>query len=416
VDLQASLQISPHSDEVWEKLVTPLTSATVDRFSLVEGGPIYRFQQAIGMALPDRHGVVKRALLTTLVTWFPLLLLSLIQNRALNADVTIPFLFDFAAGIRFLIGLPLLVVAEFMIDPSLSHCVKHFVKSGLVAPDDLPAFEDVIAKTHKLRDSFLPVLVILVMALAPSIWYRETELMKNGISTWHTVATSHGDSPSLAGWWFGLISLPLYRVFLFRWVWMVFLWAYFLRGVTKIRLNCIGTHPDTCGGLAFLAEAQILFGFVAFAASAVVAGAFGNAIAYQGATISSLKFLIITFCALVIIVFACPLLILTPKLVRVKLASLHKYAALGTAYVGAFDAKWIQGSGSDREPLLGTADIQSLADLSNSFSVIREMRILLIDKRVLIGLGIPAIFPMIPLIIIATPIDTIVRAVLKLLI
>jgi hypothetical protein len=391
-------------------------SPIVDQFSLVEGGPIYRFQRAIRMALPDRRGVVKRALLTTLITWFPLLLLSIIQNRAFGSQVKVPFLYDFAAGIRFLIGLPLLVIAEAVIDPRLNHAVRHFVKSGLVRAEDVPAFEDVIVRTNKLRDNILPAVLILVAAFAPSIWYKQTELLKSGISTWHTIATSYGESLSLAGWWFGLVSLPLYRVLLFRWMWMVFLWALFLRRVMRIQLNCIGTHPDTCGGLGFLAETQLLFGFIAFAASAVLAGAFGNAIAYEGATVSSLKFLIIASCVLPILVFAAPLLVLTPKLAKVKRIGLHQYAALGTAYVGAFDTKWIQGSTGEREPLLGTSDIQSLADLSNSFSVIRQMKIVLVDKRVLIGLAVPAILPMLPLIVIATPADQLVRAVLKLLV
>jgi hypothetical protein len=124
----------------------------------------------------------------------------------------------------------------------------------------------------------------------------------------------------------------------------------------------------------------------------------------------------IAFCVLASLMFACPLLVLTPKLVMVKRVSLHKYAALGTAYVGAFDAKWIQGRLPECEPLLGTPDIQSLADLSNSFSVIRQMKVVLIDKKVLIGLAIPAILPMIPLILVATPADTLVRAVIKLLV
>src|SRR2546423_171915 len=79
-------------------------SRVVDHFSLVEGGPIYRFQLAVGMAMPNRFGVFQRALLTTLITWFPLLLLSLFQGRAFGSQVQIPFLHDFAAGIRFLIG------------------------------------------------------------------------------------------------------------------------------------------------------------------------------------------------------------------------------------------------------------------------------------------------------------------------
>jgi hypothetical protein len=390
-------------------------SRVADQFSLVQGGPIYRLQAAIGLAIPDRSGVVKRALLTTLITWFPLLLLSLLQGRALGSQVQIPFLHDFAAAIRFLIGLPLLVIAEAVIDPRINHAVKHFVSSGLVTAECVPAFEEAILRMNKLRDSFLPAILILVASFAPSIWYKHTELLKSGVSTWHAVISPSGESLSLAGWWFGIVSLPLFRVLMFRWVWMIFLWAAFLRNVAKIELGCVATHPDTCGGLGFLAEAQLLFGLIGFAASAVFAGAFGNAIAYEGATLSSLKFLMIASCLLVIVVLAAPLLVLTPKLVKVKRRGVLDYGALGTAYARAFDAKWIKGLSLEREPLLGTSDIQSLADLRNSFSVVEEMKVVLVDKKVLIGLAISVILPIIPLILIVTPAEAFVRAVLKIL-
>ena len=38
-----------------------------------------------------------------------------------------------------------------------------------------------------------------------------------------------------------------------------------------------------------------------------------------------------------------------------------------------FEEKWIHG-GDGAEELLGSADIQSLADLGNSYAVVREMR------------------------------------------
>jgi hypothetical protein len=197
---------------------------------------------------------------------------------------------------------------------------------------------------------------------------------------------------------------------------MISLWAIFLRKVSKIDLGCIATHPDTFGGLGFLTDAELLFGIIGFAGSAVLAGSFGNAIAYEGATVSSLKFLMIASCVLAVVLLVGPLLVLTPKLMQTKRRGVHEYGALGTAYTRAFDAKWVHGLRLEQETLLGTSDIQSLADLDNSFSVIREMKIVLVDKKVLIGLAIPALLPMIPLIMIATPADQIVRAVLKFLV
>jgi hypothetical protein len=397
-----------------EPIVSPSASPIVNQFSLVKGGLIYRFQTAINMALPDKHGVLKRALLTTLFTWFPLLILSLIQGQALG-HVQIAFLKDFAAELRFLIGLPLLVIAEVVIDPRLNQAVQYFPDSGLVSREDLPAFEDAILAMNRLRDHVVPGLIIVVCAFAPSLWFRETQYLGHPITSWHTVLSPSGERLSLAGWWSGLISVPLFRVLLFRWFWMTFLWTVFLRRVTRVRLGCVASHPDTFAGLGFLGDAETLFGFIALASSAVTAGAFANAIVYQGATVNGLKFLMIASCALPVVAFAAPLVILTPVLMRIRHRDRYHYGKLGTAYAQAFDAKWIGGVNPGREELLGTGDIQSLADLNSSVSAVRDMNVLLINKRVLLGLTIPSVVPFIPLVIINTPTDELVKQVLKIL-
>jgi hypothetical protein len=51
---------------------------------------------------------------------------------------------------------------------------------------------------------------------------------------------------------------------------------------------------------------------------------------------------------------------------RAKRHGLLEYARLGSEYTGDFDRKWLREARPAEETLLGTADIQSLADLSNS--------------------------------------------------
>lgn len=46
---------------------------------------------------------------------------------------------------------------------------------------------------------------------------------------------------------------------------------------------------------------------------------------------------------------------------------------LAQRYVEGFEQKWIHECASGEE-LLGSADVQSLADLDNSYSMVREMR------------------------------------------
>jgi hypothetical protein len=218
-----------------------------------------------------------------------------------------------------------------------------------------------------------------------------------------------------AGWWFGLISVPVYRFLLLRWVWRIFLWASFLWGVSKLNLVLIPTHPDMAAGIGFLSEAQLRFGLIAFACSAVVAGQLGNAIAYEGATVAGLKFIILAYCVLATLVLVTPLLLLVPMLLSVKKRGLLEYGALATRYTQTFDAKWVHGRPPDGEMLLGSSDIQSLADMGNSFAVVRGMRVVPIDKQTLIGLASATVLPMVPVLILGTPVDQVIRTVLQLL-
>jgi hypothetical protein len=237
-------------------------------------------------------------------------------------------------------------------------------------------------------------------------------LLLPGISTWHSV---FGETPSYAGWWFRLISAPVFRFLLFRWLWRMFLWASFIWQVSRLHLVLIPTNPDMAAGLGFVSGAQRRLAPIAFAGGAVIAGQVGNALAYEGATIAQLKFLLIGYCAFAIILLVAPLLLLVPTLVQVKRRGLLEYGALATSYTQMFDAKWVHGRPVEGETLLGSSDVQSLADLGNSFAIVREMSVAPIDKRTLIGLAIAAVLPMVPVLLMATPVDELIRTVVKLL-
>ena len=71
----------------------------------------------------------------------------------------------------------------------------------------------------------------------------------------------------------------------------------------------------------------------------------------------------------------CPLIVFGGQLSRTRRAGLSEYGVLAQHYVRDFDAKWIRGNRDPAEPLVGSADVQSLADLANSFDVIRTMRL-----------------------------------------
>jgi hypothetical protein len=71
--------------------------------------------------------------------------------------------------------------------------------------------------------------------------------------------------------------------------------------------------------------------------------------------------------------------------------------------VNEFERKWLGADPAPGEPLLGTADIQSLADLSNSVSIVRDMRLVPVSPSMLMYLAVAALLPLLPLVLFKYP-------------
>ena len=104
-------------------------------FSLVLGGPLYQLFLRSGLAKPPLDLLRRRVLALPLLTWLPLLVLSVLQGQAV-AGVGLPFLRDLEAQARFLVALPLLIVAEVVVHRRLAPAMRLFVEKGIVRPDD----------------------------------------------------------------------------------------------------------------------------------------------------------------------------------------------------------------------------------------------------------------------------------------
>jgi hypothetical protein len=391
--------------------MSEIRSALADNFSITQGGPLHRLLIRLGNAGDERQRVVRRALAIAAITWVPLLILSLVQGQAYGRHITIPFLRDYAVNVRLLLAVPILILAESGVDKRWRILVLQFLRSGLVTAKELPAFEAVIEKTLRLRDRVLPEALMLVAAFLP-LFITRTEFLMSDVSNWHS--TGPGEI-SMAGWWFNLVSTPLVRLLLFRWLWRIILWTVLLWRVSRINLYLVATHTDMAAGLGFLSEGQKAFSPIVFACGAIVAAQVGNTIAYQGATLSSQKFPMIGYGVLAITFLVAPLLVVTPLLLKTKRKALREYGALVTIHNQLFDQKWIQNAESTDQVILGNPDPSSLQDLGGSFTVIREMGVVPIDKPTLITLAIAATLPMLPVILLATPADQLIRIVLKML-
>jgi hypothetical protein len=89
--------------------------------------------------------------------------------------------------------------------------------------------------------------------------------------------------------------------------------------------------------------------------------------------------------------------------------------ALAALTVGllVINAKWVRDGVSPDKPLLGTADLQSLADLGNSFEIIRNMQPVPFGLYQTVVLLASTVVPMLPLLLTAFPLDELVLRSVK---
>jgi hypothetical protein len=380
-------------------------------FLLMEGGPLYNLQRRVGVAAASAPATIRRAGIAALLAWVPLLILSAIDGKAIGHAVPIPFLRDFSNYTRFLVALPLLLLAETILGPRIAEAAVHFVTSGIVLEKDYQRFNDAIERGHKNRDSILAEIIIVVMAYIFSFnTIRATTLH---VSAWY--ATGAEASPTLAGWWLWLFCVPLLQFLVLRWLWRILIWFQFLWRMNRLDLRLFPTHPDHAGGLGFVGETQRFFGILLFAESSALAGLIANSVVYNKTPLISFAPTVATLVFIMLIFTLAPILVFVGTLVKAKRLGLNQYGTLATTYTSLFHKKWIWDQVPDREPLLGTSDIQSLADLGNSYALVEDMRPIPLNPRVLLHLLIVSILPMLPLLLTIMPLKEVLKLLLKLL-
>ena len=125
---------------------------------------------------------------------------------------------------------------------------------------------------------------------------------------------------------------------------------------------------------------------------------------------------IVGLVVVLVVLMHVPLMVFTPHLLRAKREGQRGYGAFASRYVSAFDQKWIRGDPPAGEPLVGSADIQSLADLANSFEVVNRMQPVPFGKETIILLVVATALPVLPLMLTMFPLDELIKRLLGILV
>jgi len=376
-------------------------------FSLVLGGPLFQLLRKAHLRGDALELVHWRILASILLTWFPLLILSRVHT-GIEPIVQRSFFHDIELHVRFLAALPILIGAELLVHSRIRPLVRRFIEWRIVLPKDKARFHDAIESAVKIRNSVYGELALLgaVYSLGLWFWNERSDLG----SSWYELPGGRWELTP-AGYWYVFVSLPVFQFILLRWYMRLFIWFRFLWQVNRIELNLVPTHPDRCGGLSFLGKSSYAYSPILVAQGAILAAIVANRILHHGEKLVQFQVQIVGFVAFFTVAVLGPLLMFTPRMAQAKRKGLADYGLFAQRYVESFDQKWIQRSPS--EELLGTGDIQSLADLGNSYQVVREMRVVPFALQDVSRLAIATAVPLAPLLLTIFSFQELVTRVIK---
>ncbi|HEX2951586.1 MAG TPA: hypothetical protein VHV83_18770 [Armatimonadota bacterium] len=382
--------------------------------NIIGDGPIYRVLMRLGQTKAHGYSAWRASIFFVLFTWGPLFFLAYIQQFVMRTSTSFSLFGDFLVYARLLIVMCVFIASTKFVNPSINMVVREFRRSAVIRPADDATFSAILDKARDWSNSSLAEIITVLASYIGAFF--GTHMQWDDLPSIWLAVISHGHGHlTPAGWWYLLITIPLFQWLLYHWIWRLFIWYRMLWGISRLPLQIRPAHPDLVGGLGFIIIGHAGFSFLIFAASALTSASIGNRYVYQNIHPSSYITLFAGIICVLLLIFILPLLMFTPQLIRAKLHGLLDYGFLASSYVSAFTKKWEDGRSDSKEQLLGNPDFQSLADMINGYNNIRKMRVMPFSISIFAFFLVTALVPLIPLLFTVKTAREIVDILLKLL-
>ncbi len=370
---------------------------TIQELSLF-GGPLQRLGCRLGLVRGKNTFWV--GVVLGLLAWGVLVVLALLQgvgDKLFSLSVI-------GVHVRLLVAIPLFFLCESWVGPRMAEFMCDLVRFGVVPESGRAALGDVIRRVDRLKDSWLAEIVFLLVVVGV-VFFERVGVIPGVTGNSGMLLTGNREGKGMLLGWYLWFCLPLFRFLLIRWYWHLMLWWYLLWQVQRLDLHLVPTHPDHAAGLGYLEVVQEHFAVLVVALSAVMAASIAEGLSLGVMAFESLYRQIPVFLVLIAVMFIGPLFIFSGKLWNCRVNGWRHYMGMGSRYVNGFNKKWILGENPTSEPLLGTPDLQSLADLTNSVTVVRDMQWVPASRRLFLILAAAAILPMLPLVFFKYPVS-----------
>ena len=371
------------------------------QFSLSAGGLVHLVGRWLRSPESPYFPIPTQILITVALLWLPLILLSMFEGSFSGTNVAQPLISDIVPHVRFLIAIPILLVADLVIDPPIHTATRELETSGVVPSAEQPRFQTALTKMHGARDSVWPDVIIVLLAVGLTWLFKPgygDSALKAAATSWLWSVHDGGVRFSAAGWWYLLISSPMFLVILIRWFWRFLIWAAFLFRISRLQLALRPTHPDLAGGLGCLGMAQQSFAAVFLAFATVASSTIAHDILSEGNTFRDARLEIIVLVIVFVAIIYAPLLFFSKQLWMARWAGLDEYGSLASQLSEAFHEKWVT---EDKEAvgkeLLASAEPSAMADYSATYDNVRSMRLVPVTLRGVVAVTGILLAPFLPL-------------------
>jgi hypothetical protein len=314
--------------------------------------------------------------------------------------------------VRLLVALPLVLFCAVLFDRAVRDACNSLIEGGIVADHAKASLDRTAHRLVRLSKSWwlqlgLMATVVIAGLVTPPVYLP-------GLSSDSANLTIISDS--LAGQWYWYVCLPIFRFVIIRFMFLLALWTYQIWRISRQPLHLAASHPDRAGGLGLLevAQAQLVV-FIVALASLDAAALVETSQTAEPTEAHVLMHVILVALAGAVIILG-PLLCLVGPLYRARRDALVEFGALAQEYSRRFQMRWIGPGQPDYGELLGSGDIQSLADLGNSFQNVQHMRVLLINKSLLLVTMACAALPHVVLPLLKYPVTVLLLDLTKIVI
>jgi len=378
---------------------------------LFDGGPPLRLEKSLGLIKPNERRSVQRAVIAVLIVWAPLFVLSAIESLVLEENKLGSLIVDLTVLSRYLIVVPLFILAEDFTIFRLGQIARHFIDAGVITAADRPRFDGILAQARRLLNSALVEVLVLVLAYLAMITVMLV-FPDQDIPLWHK-AVGGATGYSWAGWWHVLVSAPVGLVLLLGWLWRILIWGLFLFRVSRLDLQLVPAHPDLVGGLQFVGVSLRAFLLLSFTISTIAAGGVANRVLHMGTSFFTFTYVIVAVVILSLVLFVGPVLVFGGKLVEARRRGILNYGGLAGAVGRELERKWLDDRNRVDEGALDVPHFSATTDLYQVVSNVYQMKPFPIHTQDLIALIVVTLLPFLPALLFEIPLNEILADLIE---